>query len=215
MALRGEHRRRVREGLGAHSATARPGRRALRAVARVEPLALDERAVAFRLAPRLNAAGRLYRADTALVLLLTDDVARAAELADELDHANSERRDIETRIRFEAEAAVAARGPAAAYVLAAQGWHPGVTGIVAARIARRHHRPAIVIALPDHPGELASGSGRSIPAFDLLGALRACATSSATAATVRPPASRSTRRTSRPFARRSRRTRPPRSRPMT
>ena len=174
MALRGENRRLVREGLRALSATVRPGLRALMAVARVEPLALDERAVAFRLAPRLNAAGRLYRADSALELLLTDDPARAAELADELDHANAERRDIETRIRFEAEAAVAAQGPAPAYVLAAHGWHRGVIGIVAARIARRHHRPAILIALPDQPGELASGSGRSIPAFDLLGALRAC-----------------------------------------
>ena len=62
-----------------------------------------------------------------------------------------------------------------AYVLAATGWHPGVIGIVAARIAERHHRPAVLVALPDVDGELASGSGRSIPAFDLLGGLRAAA----------------------------------------
>ncbi|MGH2852359.1 MAG: DHHA1 domain-containing protein, partial [Solirubrobacteraceae bacterium] len=126
-------------------------------------------------APRLNAAGRLYRADSALELLLTEDEERAAELADELDHANSERRDVETRIRFEAEALVSATGPAAAYVLAGTGWHPGVIGIVAARIAQRHHRPAVMIAIDQDPAALASGSGRSIPAFDLLGGLGAAA----------------------------------------
>ena len=144
-------------------------------VAQVQPLRIDERALAFRLAPRINAAGRLYRADSALELLLTDDVERAHELAAELDHANAERRQVETRIRFEAEAQVAAAGPMPAYVLAATGWHPGVIGIVAARIAERHHRPAVLVALPDVDGELASGSGRSIPAFDLLGGLRAAA----------------------------------------
>jgi single-stranded-DNA-specific exonuclease len=173
VALRGENRRLVRAGLRALAATARPGLRALMSVARVAPLALDERALSFRLAPRINAAGRLYRADVALELLLTDDHARAAELADELDHCNAERRAIETRIRFEAEALAAADPDAAAHVLAAPGWHPGVIGIVAARVAERHHRPVVLIALPEQEGELGSGSGRSIPAFDLLGALTA------------------------------------------
>ena len=173
VALRGENRRLVRAGLRALASTARPGLRALMSVAQVQPLRIDERALAFRLAPRINAAGRLYRADSALELLLTDDAERAHELAGELDHANAERRLVETRIRFEAEAQVAASGPMAAYVLAATGWHPGVIGIVAARIAERHHRPAVLVALPDVAGELAAGSGRSIPAFDLLGGLRA------------------------------------------
>jgi single-stranded-DNA-specific exonuclease len=175
VALRGENRRLVRAGLRALASTARPGLRALMNVAQVQPLRIDERALAFRLAPRINAAGRLYRADSALELLLTDDVDRARELAAELDHANAERRLVETRIRFEAEALLAADGPAAAYVLAAPGWHRGVIGIVAARIAERTHRPVVLVALPDEPGELASGSGRSIPAFDLLGGLRAAA----------------------------------------
>ena len=83
---------------------------------------------------------------------------------------NTERRDVETRILFAAEAQVAEQGPAAAYVLAAEDWHPGVIGIVAARIAERHHRPAVLIALD---GEEGTGSGRSIPAFDLLGGLTA------------------------------------------
>jgi single-stranded-DNA-specific exonuclease len=175
VALRGENRRLVRDGLRALASTARPGLRALMSVARVDPLRIDERTVAFRLAPRINAAGRLYRADAALELLLTEDPARAAELAEELDHANAERRHVETRIRFEAEALANATGPAAAYVLAGEGWNPGVIGIVAARIAERHHRPVVLVALPGEDGGLASGSGRSIAGFDLLGGLNAAA----------------------------------------
>jgi single-stranded-DNA-specific exonuclease len=174
VALRGENRRLVRAGLRALASTRRPGLRALMRIARVAPLALDEQALAFRIAPRINAAGRLYRADAALELLLTDDLARAEELAGELDRCNAERRGIETRIRFEAEALVAA-GPVepAAHVLAAAGWHPGVIGIVAARVAERHHRPVVLIALPEDGERPASGSGRSIAGFDLLAGLEA------------------------------------------
>jgi single-stranded-DNA-specific exonuclease len=175
VALRGENRRLVRAGLRALASTARPGLRALMSIARLAPLSLDERALAFRLAPRINAAGRLYRADAALELLLTDDGERATELAAELDRCNAERRAIETSIRFEAEALAGEQGDAAALVLAAPGWHPGVIGIVAARVAERHHRPAVLIALPEAPGELATGSGRSIAAFDLLGGLSVAA----------------------------------------
>ena len=84
----------------------KPGLRALLRVAKVDPGALDARAIGFRLAPRINAAGRLYRADAGLELVLTDDAERAAAIADELDHANAERRHAETRILFEAEAQV-------------------------------------------------------------------------------------------------------------
>ncbi len=168
--LVGENRRLVREGLRALAATRKPGLRALMEVARVDPGALDAGAIGFRLAPRINAAGRLHRADAGLELLLTEDPARARAIAAELDAVNTERRDVETRMRFAAEALVAEQGPAPAYVLAAEGWHPGVIGIVAARIAERHHRPAVLIALE---GEDGTGSGRSIPAFDLLGGLTA------------------------------------------
>jgi single-stranded-DNA-specific exonuclease len=168
--LVGENRRLVRHGLRALAATRKPGLRALMEVARVDPGAVDASAIGFRLAPRINAAGRLHRADAGLELLLTEDPARARAIAAELDAVNTERRDVETRIRFAAEALVAEQGPAAAYVLAAEGWHPGVIGIVAARIAERHHRPAVLIALE---GEEGTGSGRSIPAFDLLGGLTA------------------------------------------
>jgi single-stranded-DNA-specific exonuclease len=197
--LLGENRTLARRGLAALAATAKPGLRALMTVARVEPARVNERAVAFALAPRLNAAGRLYRADAALELILTEDRARAAQLASELDRANHERRQAETRIRFEAEAQIAAlASPAAnghpgaaegdglaeepfaattaprgraAYVLAGEGWHRGVIGIVAARLVERHHRPVVLIALE---GDAGHGSGRSIEAFDLLAGLSAC-----------------------------------------
>ncbi len=172
--LRGENRRLVRAGLVALRSTRKAGLRALMEVAAVEPSTVDARAIGFRLAPRINAAGRLHRADAGLELLLTTDRERADEIAPELDAANAERRYIEERIRFEAEAQVAQMGERPAYVLAGAGWHPGVIGIVASRIAERHCRPAVLIALPggDAPG---TASGRSIPAFDLLGGLDACA----------------------------------------
>ena len=171
-----ENRRLVREGLRALASTRKPGLQALMRVARVDPSGVDAGAIGFRLAPRINAAGRLHRADAGLELLLTADVERARAIAEELDRVNVERRDVETRILFEAEAQVAqARADGAepaAYVLAGDGWHPGVIGIVASRIAERHHRPAVLIALD---GDGGTGSGRSIPAFDLLGGLDACA----------------------------------------
>jgi single-stranded-DNA-specific exonuclease len=166
-----ENRRLVREGLRALASTRKPGLQALMQVAGVDPSGLDAGAIGFRLAPRINAAGRLHRADAGLELLLTADVQRARAVAAELDAVNVERRDVETRILFEAEKQVAETPAGApAYVLAAEGWHPGVIGIVASRIAERHHRPAVLIALD---GDEGTGSGRSIPAFDLLRGLEA------------------------------------------
>jgi single-stranded-DNA-specific exonuclease len=174
MPLRGENRRLVQEGLRQMAGTNRPGLRALMEVSRTDPSALDASCLGFRLAPRINAAGRLRRADAGLELLLTDDPARASEIARELDAVNAERRSVEQRIGWEAEAMAAEMGERSAYVLAGVGWHPGVIGIVASRIVERFHRPAILIALdPDDPAAPAGGSGRSIPGFDLLGALDA------------------------------------------
>jgi len=169
--LRGENRRLVRQGLRAIARTSRPGLRALMAVAQVDPGAVDERSLAFRLAPRINAAGRLARADLALELLLTEDPARAERIADELDRINRERQDVETRTLFAAEAARAEHAEAPAYVLAGEGWHPGVIGIVASRMVERHHRPCVLIALD---GDRGRGSGRSISAYDLHAGLSAC-----------------------------------------
>jgi single-stranded-DNA-specific exonuclease len=174
VSLTGENRTLVRRGLRALAGTAKPGLRALMSVARVDPGKLTERSVAFALAPRLNAAGRLYRADAGLELILTDDPLRAAQVADELDRANHERRAVETRIRYEAEAQIAALDPAhtrPAYVLAGEDWHAGVIGIVASRLVEQHRRPVVLIALA---GDTGKGSGRSIDAFDLLAGLTAC-----------------------------------------
>ena len=182
MPLRGENRRLVREGLLGLARTARPGLRALMEVAGADPSALDAQALAFRLAPRINAAGRIRRADAGIELLLTEDPQRAREIAAELDAVNAERRAVEQRILWEAEAQVAELGERRGYVLAGEGWHPGVIGIVASRIAERYHRPAVLVALPEPSGADLSqaggscqGSARSIPGFDLLGALHACA----------------------------------------
>jgi single-stranded-DNA-specific exonuclease len=170
--LIGENRTLVRRGLSALACTGKPGLRALMSVARVDARRVNERAVGFALAPRINAAGRMYRADAGLELVLTQDPERAAQIASELDRANSERREVETRIRWEAEAQVTELGERSAYVLAGEGWHAGVIGIVAARLVERHHRPVVLIAMD---GERGRGSGRSIGSFDLLGGLNACA----------------------------------------
>jgi single-stranded-DNA-specific exonuclease len=170
--LRGENRTLARRGLRALAGTAKPGLRALMAVAGVDPARVSERAVAFALAPRLNAAGRLYRADAALELLLGGDRERAAEVAAELDLANRERRQVELGIRLEAEAQIDALGERAAYVLAGEGWHHGVVGIVASRLVERSGRPVVLVSLGPEGGR---GSGRSIEAFDLLAGLDACA----------------------------------------
>jgi single-stranded-DNA-specific exonuclease len=171
VSLRGENRRLVTEGLRVLAHTNKPGLHALMKIANVEPAAVDAGAIGYRLAPRINAAGRLQRADAGLELVLTESPARAAEVADELDLLNRERQDTETRLLFAAEGALAEfPDDAPAYVLAAEGWHPGVIGIVASRLVDRYHRPVVLIALD---GESGKGSGRSIPAFDLHAGLAA------------------------------------------
>jgi single-stranded-DNA-specific exonuclease len=174
--LRGENRTLVRAGLEAGRRARRPGLRALCAAAGVLPERLDEGDLAFRLGPRINAAGRLYRADAGVELMLTDDDRRAAEIATELDRVNLERRDAERLVLDAAERERAALGAelasAPALVLAGHGWHPGVVGIVASRLAERHFVPVVLIGIDDE-GK-GKGSGRSVPGFDLLAALDAC-----------------------------------------
>jgi single-stranded-DNA-specific exonuclease len=174
MPLRGENRRIVRDGLIQMAGTRRPGLRALMRVSRTDPSGLDASCLAFRLAPRINAAGRMRRADAGLELLLTDDAERAADIALELDAVNADRRATEQRITWEADALAVEMGERSAYVLAAAGWHPGVIGIVASKIVERHNRPTIMLALDQNdPMAPAHGSARSIPGFDLLGGLEA------------------------------------------
>ena len=174
MPLRGENRRIVRDGLVRMAGTQRVGLRALMRVSRTDPSALDASCLAFRLAPRINAAGRMRRADAGLELLLTEDPERAGEIARELDAVNVERRATEQQITWEADAMAAEMGERSAYVLAGAGWHAGVIGIVASRIVERYNRPTIMLALDAaDPAAPVHGSGRSIPGFDLLGALHA------------------------------------------
>jgi len=174
--LVGENRSLVRRGLEELRRAQRPGVRALIAASKCEPTELDESDLGFRLAPRINAAGRLYRADAGVELFLTDDEGRAAEIAAELNRANGERRATEREVDGAAETAW--RGlperlqEARGLVVAGEGWHPGVIGIVASRMVERHNRPTVVISL-DEEGN-GRGSGRSIPGFDLLAALEAC-----------------------------------------
>ncbi|MGI9094905.1 MAG: DHHA1 domain-containing protein [Thermoleophilaceae bacterium] len=162
--LRGENRRIARQGIEALARTRRPGLRALMRVAGLEPGEVDAQAAGFRLGPRINAAGRLARADAALELLLTEDPERADQVARELDLLNRDRRETEQRMLSAADAACADQLHAAAIVVAAEGWHPGVVGIVASRLVERHRRPCVVIALDGATGR---GSGRSIAPYDL------------------------------------------------
>jgi single-stranded-DNA-specific exonuclease len=167
-------------GLNRLSRTLRPGLQALMRSARVDPATVDEGAVAFRLAPRINAAGRLCRPEAALELLLTDDAAEAARLADRLEELNRDRQAVEERIMRAAVEQIESWSQATrerrGYVVADPGWHEGVIGIVASRLVERYRRPVVLITgTGDDPsdGEW-KGSGRSIPAFDLHAALAAC-----------------------------------------
>ncbi len=168
--LVGENRRIARAGIAELARTRKQGLRALMAVTQLDPADVDERAAGFRLGPRINAAGRLKRADAALELLLTEDRERADEIARELDGLNHDRRETEQRIASEAERLCAPQLAAGAIVVAGEGWHPGVVGIVASRLVERHRRPCVAIALD---GDSGRGSGRSIEPYDLHAGLGA------------------------------------------
>ena len=163
-------------GLRALARTAKPGLRALMQSAGVDPAVVDAGAVGFRLAPRLNAAGRLGHPREALELLLTEDETEARRLADSLEELNRERQAIEGRILREAVAQVEDWSPEQrarrGYAVAGPDWHEGVIGIVASRLVERYHRPVVLISGTEGDWK---GSGRSIPSFDLHAALGACA----------------------------------------
>jgi single-stranded-DNA-specific exonuclease len=171
-----ENRAIARAGLRRLSQTSKAGLRALMRVSHVDPATVDESAIGFRLAPRINASGRLCRPEAALALLLTDDADEAGQLAEELESLNRERQVIEERILRDAVAQIESwpepRRRQRGYVVAGQEWHEGVIGIVASRLVERYNRPVVLIA-----GAAGSwkGSGRSVPAFDLHAALGACA----------------------------------------
>ena len=164
-------------GLRRLAQTQKPGLRALMRVAGVDPAACDEGAIGFRLAPRINAAGRLGRPEAALALLLTDDANEARSLAEQLEELNRERQAVEDRILRAATAEIESwpdvRRHRRGFVVAGEDWHEGVIGIVASRLVERYGRPVVLIAGAASGGDW-KGSGRAGSVFDLHGALVAC-----------------------------------------
>ena len=170
VSLTGENRAIVALGLAGLRDVRNGGLRALLDVAGFTGSAVPTAGqVAFRIAPRLNAAGRMDTAQAAVELFLTADTARARDLARQLHEQNAGRQQIESQVRDLCERD-GADPSAAALVYYAPEWHRGVLGIVAGRMAERLHRPVFVLAQNPEDG-LAQGSGRSIPAFHLLDAL--------------------------------------------
>lgn len=168
-----ENRVLARYGLRSLAASQHAGLAALLGVAGLSRQRLAAEDVGFQIGPRINASGRLGSARTAVELLLCRDGARASELAAELDRLNQERKRIERELLASALPAAercADRDEHPVLLVAARGWHQGVIGIVAARLAQRFERPAIVIGLEGASGR---GSARSVPGFDLLELLHA------------------------------------------
>jgi single-stranded-DNA-specific exonuclease len=173
--LHGENRVLVQRGLIEIAQTSRIGLRKLMQVGGVRPPILPED-IGYRLGPRLNAAGRLSTAEKSLRLLLTHDDGEATMLAAELDGQNRQRQEVEKQIFDAAIEKINEQSDAAcnaAIVVGARGWHPGVLGIVASRIARRYHRPTLVIGFDENG--IGKGSGRSIEGLNLVEALSYCA----------------------------------------
>ncbi|WP_037254637.1 single-stranded-DNA-specific exonuclease RecJ [Roseobacter sp. SK209-2-6] len=167
--LTGANRALVRQGLKVMAGRQRPGLVALADVSRMDT-APSAYHLGFLLGPRVNAGGRIGKADLGARLLATDNPHEAAALAERLDQLNSERRDIENAVRAAALEQAEARGFDAPLVWAAgEGWHPGVVGIVASRLKEATGRPAVVIGLNDGEGK---GSGRSVTGIDLGAAIQ-------------------------------------------
>lgn len=161
--LTGLNRAFVAQGLKIMAGRANPGLTALGDAARLNRRP-DPYHLGFVLGPRINAGGRVGQADLGARLLTTDDPGEAGRLAAELDRANEERRTIEAEVLAQAVEQAERQGAAPALVVAGEGWHPGVVGIVASRLKDRFHRPACVVGLENGEGR---GSGRSVPGFAL------------------------------------------------
>ena len=167
--LIGVNRALVRQGLKVMARRERVGLRALADIARMDQ-APTAYALGFLLGPRVNAGGRIGQADLGARLLSTDSASEATALAERLDVLNTERRAIEAAVREEALAQAEARGTQGPLVWAAgEGWHPGVVGIVAARLKEATHRPAVVIGFDGVEGK---GSARSVTGVDLGAAIQ-------------------------------------------
>ncbi|MDY2637260.1 MAG: single-stranded-DNA-specific exonuclease RecJ [Phascolarctobacterium sp.] len=169
--LVGENRELVRRGLAAMESTQLVGLRALIEASGLSGQRIASDNIGFGLAPRLNAVGRLEHAQRAVELLVTKDRYKATEIAAELNRENSLRQDISRQIQEEAEALLAQEEHIdTAIVLASEGWHQGVIGIVASRLVDKYHLPTILLSIS---GDMAKGSCRSIPALNLYEAIAA------------------------------------------
>jgi single-stranded-DNA-specific exonuclease len=167
-----ENRILVTAGLRELGARRRPGLRALAEIAELDPGApIDAHAVCFRLTPRLNAPGRLGEAQRALDLLLSESDQEARLQAREIDEVNRARQRVQEEVMIAASAQAEKQAETAAIVVGEEGWHPGVVGIVAAKLVDRFRRPAVVIGFRDGVGR---GSARTLNGFNLYTALLAC-----------------------------------------
>jgi single-stranded-DNA-specific exonuclease len=169
--LRGENRSILQEGMRRLHATERPGVRALKDVCGLNKKTLKAGLLAFTMVPRMNAAGRIADAGDVVRLLLSDDYEEAAGLSAWLDRLNAERQRIEEEVYQHALSKLDEAGTDAAIVLSSEGWHEGVLGIVASRLAEKFYRPVFVFTVEKG---VAKGSARSIPAFDICGGLAGC-----------------------------------------
>jgi single-stranded-DNA-specific exonuclease len=173
--LSDENRVMVRHGLSGIATGPSPGLVALMEVSGArDKRKLTSGTIGFGLAPRINAAGRMERAMMAVEMLTTSDLARAREIAGELDRCNTRRQEVERQIYDEAHEIIKSEGGLGdrrAIVLGRPGWHPGVIGIVAGRLAESFHRPVVIVSLGT---EVSQGSARSIPGFDLYEAIKDC-----------------------------------------
>jgi len=171
--LTGENHVLTRHGLEELTTTQKPGLIALKSVAGLNG-AVDSQSIGFGLGPRLNAAGRLGKADSGLHLLLSQDISQATDLANGLETVNRERQDVQKWTQKEAEYLISKEVDLEndrVIVLASENFHRGVVGIVASRMVERFYRPAVLIAIKDGLG---NGSGRSIPKFNLFKGLQEC-----------------------------------------
>lgn len=165
-----ENRIFVSYGLRELENTKRPGLKALMDSVGIKPGKLDTDNIAFQIAPRINAAGRLTQAFIALRLLITDDIREAESLADTLNKENASRQKIEGSTLEEAMAMLG-DSTDKGIVLFSEGWHPGVIGIVASRLVDRFGKPAVMISID---GDIGKGSARGIKSFNILEGLSSC-----------------------------------------
>ncbi|MFF2588473.1 single-stranded-DNA-specific exonuclease RecJ [Peribacillus butanolivorans] len=174
--LKGENRLIAAKGIEQLRLTRRPGLVALMKVANIQQEALNEETIGFAMAPRINAVGRLGDADPAVDLLMSENLAEATELANEIDDINKERQAMVAAMAEEAIQEVEENFPPESngvLIIGREGWNAGVVGIVASKLVERFYRPTIVLSYDREKGH-AKGSARSIAGFDLFESLSTC-----------------------------------------